>query len=327
MHLAVTEPVIASERPRNLIRFTPLRYPGGKGKLAPYVKRLITDNKLLDGQYVEPYAGGAAIALELLFHEYVSEVFINDISRPIYAFWKSVLFNPEEFCKKLSDTSVSVETWDKQKAIFAKSDDHGDLDLGFATFFLNRTNRSGILNAGIIGGRAQTGAWGIDARLNKDELAFRIMSISRISHKIKLSRLDAIKFLQNISPKLKVKSLIYLDPPYYKKGRDLYYNFYNHEDHASVARFIIEKMNNKKWIVSYDNAEEIRQLYSSMRCGEYTIGYSARSAGTGSEVMFFSNNLQISPLVGPIKATKGFDNPQGGGKELTAPSAPLSNSA
>jgi len=134
-----------------LIHFTPLRYPGGKAKLAAYVKRLMKDNRLLDGEYVEPYAGGAAIALELLFHEYVSRIHINDVSKPVHAFWKSVLNDTEAFCRLVMKTPLTVPQWDKQKQIIEHPGDHDSLALGFATFFLNRTNRSGILNGGIIG--------------------------------------------------------------------------------------------------------------------------------------------------------------------------------
>jgi DNA adenine methylase len=304
--LEMKEFSLSSPPVRNLINFTPLRYPGGKGKLAAYVKRLLKDNNLLDGQYIEPYAGGAAIALELLFHEYVSEIFINDISQPIYAFWSSILEHTDDFCGMIADTPVDVSVWDKQKAVFMRPNEHTNLELGFATFFLNRTNRSGILNAGIIGGRAQTGPWGIDARLNKDELIFRITSIAKMKHRINLYKLDAIDFMTTIIPDLSDRSLIYLDPPYYKKGRDLYYDFYKHESHSTVAKFVTEHLKGRHWIVSYDNVPEIRDLYSSHRSGVYSIGYSARSHGTGSEVMFFSENMSISPLVGAVKSIEGF---------------------
>src|SRR5580692_6545456 len=123
-----------------LIHFTPLRYPGGKAKLAAYVKSLMKENRLLDGEYVEPYAGGAAIALELLFHEYVSRIHINDVSRPVHAFWKSVLVHTEEFSRRIGKIPLTVAAWDKQKRVLEKPDDYDDIDLGFATFFLNRTN-------------------------------------------------------------------------------------------------------------------------------------------------------------------------------------------
>jgi len=287
-----------------LIHFTPLRYPGGKAKLAAYVKRLMKDNRLLDGEYVEPYAGGAAIALELLFHEYVSRIHINDVSKPLHAFWKSVLNDTEAFGRLVMKTPLTVTQWDKQKQILEHPGDHDSLTLGFATFFLNRTNRSGILNGGIIGGRNQTGRWKIDARYNAKELVRRIEKIARMRSRIKLTRQDALKFLTAGVAKWPKETLIYLDPPYYVKGRDLYYDFYAPEDHAHIAGFMKASVKRQQWIVSYDNVKPIRDLYPSARHVIYNIGYSARSASQGSEVMFFGDGLMVPPLIGPIQMTE-----------------------
>lgn len=288
--------------PRRLMHFTPLRYPGGKGKLAAYVKSLLKANGLLDGEYVEPYAGGAAIALELLLHEYVSQIHINDVSRPIYAFWHSVLNRTDELCRLITDTRVTVRQWDLQKSVVTNPADHDDLAVGFATFFLNRTNRSGILNGGIIGGRNQTGPWKIDARFNAPELAHRITAIARMGSRISLSCKDALKFLKSGSAKWPEKTLIYLDPPYYVKGRALYYDFYQPEDHAKVAAFVLENLKRQRWIVSYDNVDAIRALYPGVKRVTYDIGYSARSASKGSEVMFFCENLRVPRLVKPTSS-------------------------
>src|SRR6202050_3219744 len=209
--MAMSDP--AQPGPRRLIHFTPLRYPGGKARLAEYVKTLLKENRLLDGEYVEPYAGGAAIALELLFHEYVSRSHINDVSKPVHAFWKSVLQHTDEFCGLVIDTRRTVQEWDRQKQVFNRPSEHDDVSLGFATFFLNRTNRSGILNGGIIGGRDQSGPWKIDARYNAKELAHRIVTIARMSQRIRLTRQDALKFLKNGVTRWPEKTLIYLDPP------------------------------------------------------------------------------------------------------------------
>lgn len=293
------------EPPQNkLIHFTPLRYPGGKAKLAAYVKSLMKNNRLLDGEYVEPYAGGAAIALELLFHEYVSRIHINDVSKPVHAFWKSVLNHTDQLCSMVMKTPLTVEQWDKHKAIIDNLNDHGDLVLGFATFFLNRTNRSGILNGGIIGGRDQSGPWKIDARFNAKELVNRIQSIAKMRDRIKLTRQDALKFLKAGSPKWPKETLIYIDPPYYVKGRDLYLDFYQQKDHASVAEFVTLGITRQNWIVSYDNVQPIRDLYKGSRHVVYNIGYSARSASQGSEVMFFRDGMKVPPLIGPIKITE-----------------------
>jgi DNA adenine methylase len=291
----------SSAEPLRLVHFTPLRYPGGKGKLAAYVKEIIRTNKLYDGEYVEPYAGGAAIGLELLFQEYVRKIHINDLSQPVYSFWKSVLNDTEELCRLIKNTRLSVSSWDRQKRIFAHPREHSYVQLGFATFFLNRTNRSGILNGGIIGERDQIGPWKIDARYNADELIFRIESIAKMRRRIKLTRSDALALLRFGLPKWPKKTFIYLDPPYYERGRELYYNYYKRDDHADVAKLIEAKMGNRFWIVSYDNVPAIKKLYSSFRSIVYNVGYTARETRLGKEVMFFSPKLAVPDLVGPVQ--------------------------
>ena len=292
---------MSDDSPRRLVHFTPLRYPGGKAKLAEYVKEIIRANKLYDGEYVEPYAGGAAIGLELLFQVYVTRIHINDLSQPVYAFWKSVLNDTDELCRLIKNTRLSVASWDRQKRIFAHPKDHNYLELGFATFFLNRTNRSGILNGGIIGGRDQTGPWKIDARYNSNELIFRVQSIAKMRKHIKLTRSDALALLRHGLPKWDKKTLIYLDPPYYAQGRELYYDYYKPDDHAELSKFIAAKMSNRFWMVSYDNQAAIRKLYSEFRSVVYNVGYTAREMRTGKEVMFFSPKLDIPQLVGPVR--------------------------
>lgn len=280
--------------------FTPLRYPGGKGKLAPFIKSIMEANELTDGHYVEPYAGGAALALELLFHEYVSHIHINDISKPIYAFWRSVLTRPDEFAERVLGAELTVSEWDRQKAIFRSGPSAGLLDLGFATFYLNRTNRSGILNAGIIGGRAQSGEWKLDARFNAVDLAQRILSIGGQAERISLTNEDARTFLENGSAKWPARTLVYLDPPYFEKGRHLYYDFYKPDDHKVVAECVRQTLRSQQWIVSYDDVPEIAAIYVGETSLRYRIGYSARAVKAGAEVMFFKDGLVVPPLQTPM---------------------------
>jgi DNA adenine methylase len=301
--MAVSSSVL-DRQSRRLTHFTPLRYPGGKARLALFVKRLIQRNDLLDGEYVEAYAGGAAVAVELLLHEYVSKIHINDISRPIYAFWKSVLSDTDALCRLVQDTRLTMRVRDRQKDILTNQSDHDDLALGFAMFFLNRTNRSGILNAGVIGGRDQSGPWKIDARYNADELVRRITAIARMKERVRLTRLDALEFLRKGRQVWSAKTLIYCDPPYYVKGRDLYYDYYEPLDHKRVAEFITQKINRQKWIVSYDNARQVRELYAGCERIKYRIGYSARTSRQGTEVMFFCSSLEVPELVGAVRQIK-----------------------
>jgi DNA adenine methylase len=288
-----------SQELRALAYYTPLRYPGGKGKLAPYVKRILEVNSLVDGVYVEPYAGGAAVAMELLLQEYVRKIYINDISAGVAAFWRSVLDQTDELCAAITDTKVTIDEWHRQREIHTRPDEHDDLRLGFSTFFLNRTNRSGILTAGVIGGKEQKGTWKLDARYNAPELVNRIQAIARLRSRIEFHQEDALTFLDEIMPKLPAKSLIYLDPPYYVKGSDLYLHYYEHADHVRIAKKV-SRLKSKNWIVSYDNAPEIRPMYGKARSIVYGLSYSAQDRYKGAEVMFFSDSLAIPDTVTPM---------------------------
>lgn len=267
---------------------SPLRYPGGKLKVVDYLKRVFEVNDLCDGVYIEPYAGGASVALSLLFSEYAHEIRINDIDRSIYAFWYSVLYDTEAFCRMIVDTPVTMDVWREQHEIQKQKENIDKLALGFSTFFLNRANRSGILSAGVIGGQNQTGRFKIDARFNKEDLIKRIQNVAEFTDRIVLTNLDAIELLKSISG-LRDKSLCYLDPPYYVKGRDLYLNYYNDNDHRQIAKAVGEYPG--KWLMSYDAAPFITNLYKGYRQSEYYLSYSAGNPAKGLEVMIYSNDL------------------------------------
>lgn len=273
--------------------YSPLRYPGGKGKVADYFKQIFKDNLLYDGIYVEPYAGGASVGLSLLFNEYASKIIINDIDRSIFAFWDSVLNRTDELCKLVYDTPVNIRNWDEQKRIQKEKSRYGLLKVGFSTFYLNRTNRSGILNAGIIGGRQQNGEWKIDARYNKTDLINRIEKIALYKDKISLFNSDAVELVKSLKKKLPQKTLFYFDPPYYVKGKDLYLNYYNGNDHQEIATQI-GGLTKQKWIVTYDNVQPIKKLYNNFRQVKYSLNYSASQATKGKEIMIFSDNLYIA---------------------------------
>lgn len=280
-------------------RHSPLRYPGGKGKIARFVRSIIRANGLADGRYVEPYAGGAAIAWEMLITGVVRRISINDISRPIFAFWNSVLNRTDELCDLIEERPITVQEWDYWKNIFRQKDSVEELHLGFAFFYLNRTNRSGILNGGIIGGRDQTGPWKINARYNKPELIRRIRKIASLRSRIELTQLDAIEMLQIKAKDWNSNTLIYIDPPYFEKGRYLYHDAYGEDDHAAVAA-AINGLTELKWIVSYDDVRPIHDLYEFSPWLQYSLNYSARNRVRGRETMFFSSSLKVPALPRPL---------------------------
>lgn len=270
---------------------TPLRYPGGKGKFAHFVKQLFETNELLDGHYVEPYAGGAGVALELLFQEYASRIHINDLDPAVYSFWQAAVHHTEELCRLIHDTPVTIDVWHQQRAVLANIEKHSLLEVALATFFLNRTNRSGILKAGVIGGITQSGKWKLDVRYNKIDLIRRIELIGRFQNRIKVYNLDAVELLKEVVPSLPEKALIYLDPPYYMKGAGLYRNFYTHDDHVQIAKALEDVKH--PWVVSYDDVEQIKKIYKGYRQDEYVLSYTAQEKKKGSEVMIYGPNIKI----------------------------------
>lgn len=144
---------------------SPLRYPGGKSVLSDLLADAIALNGLQDGVYVEPYAGGAGAALALLFGEHVQSIVLNDADPCVYAFWDAVLNKKDDFIRRINETPVSIEEWQHQRDIYRNQQRHSRIKVAFASFYLNRCNRSGIMvNGGPIGGIGQSGKWKIDAR-------------------------------------------------------------------------------------------------------------------------------------------------------------------
>jgi DNA adenine methylase len=271
---------------------SPLRYPGGKAKLVPFIQELFNSNRLADGHYAEPYAGGASVALSLLYDEYARHAHINDLDRSVFAFWWAVLEQTEQLVKWIHDTPITLKEWRQQKAIQSQKENADLLDLGFSTFYLNRTSRSGIISSGgVIGGNDQSGPWTMEARFNKPELIRRIERVADYRSRITLTNLDAIDFLARLATLLPDKSLTYLDPPYFAKGQRLYANYYQIGDHQRIADLLESYPH--CWLVSYDYQPEILSLYRRHRCLVYSLRYTASTRQRGSEAMFFSDDLQI----------------------------------
>ncbi len=270
---------------------TPLRYPGGKSQLAPLVIDLLKTNDLLYGEYAEPFAGGAGIALTLLLNSYVSRIYLNDIDPAIHAFWHSVLHDTNALCQRVTDTQVTMDEWHRQRAIYL---DPTCADLGakgFATLFLNRTNRSGILRGGVIGGLNQDGSYKLDCRFNRGDLVRKIRRIATHAEQIELSCLDAATFITTVVPRTSEDTLVNLDPPYYGKGPELYTNFYRHDDHAALADAVGRMQ--RHWMVTYDDTPEIRRLYSRWRCFSSSLTYSAQVKRTGVEMLVVDDDLHL----------------------------------
>lgn len=274
---------------------SPLRYPGGKTCLTTLITNVLKANKLVRPHYVEPYAGGCGLALSLLYGGYVSDIHINDLDPSIWAFWKSVLDHTEELVELVEKTPISITEWRRQREIQMAMDISDPVLLGFATFFLNRTNRSGIIkSAGVIGGLAQNGNYKMDCRFNRVDLARRIRRVRKYRSRIHLYNLDAIALMDK-SETLPKHTFFYIDPPYFNKGSSLYTSFYDSAEHREVADAIMRLAH--PWILTYDNVNEIRKLYKNRRQFVFDIKYSVQIKRTGTEILIASKGLRLTPEI------------------------------
>jgi len=285
---------------------TPLRYPGGKGKLTNYFIEVLKANSLENGTYIEPFAGGAGTAMNLLIGGYVKDIVINDADPSIYSFWKVATEHTEELIEAIDDIELTTDEWERQKAVQSNKEKAGTFELGFSTFYLNRTNRSGIIGGGIIGGKGQLGAYKMDARFNKKNLTTRIRNIGNVSEHITVSGMDAGLFLKNDISKFDVdNTLIYIDPPYYEKGKMLYMNYYVKEDHEKLAEII--KTLEHKWILSYDDVSDITEIYDWKKPTNFSINYSSYKAKVGKELFFASDGLIMPENIASAHGFKFID--------------------
>lgn len=273
---------------------SPLRYPGGKASLANLIEDIIILNESIGIDYAEPFAGGAGLALSLLADGYVSHIHLNDFDSAIFAFWSSALEETSEMCRLIKDTPVTIKQWHRQKDVLLNPSKYSLLELGFATFFLNRTNRSGIIKGGAIGGLQQSGRYKIDCRFNKNALIQRIEFIASHKNHISLTRFDACEFIKNVINNNPKDCLTFLDPPYYEKGNQLYLNAFNHKDHLELSKVVQTELK-EPWIVTYGDVPEINAMYSSAPGIRYQINYTVSTKRKGSEIMYCSPKLKVIP--------------------------------
>ena len=272
--------------------YSPLRYPGGKGKLVEFMKYMIEQLGHSGGTYIEPFAGGAGVAIELLLRGIVDKIVINDYDKGIWSFWRAVLTETDRFTAELAVVPLTMEEWYRQRDICLKRNDKYSFELGFATFYMNRTNHSGIIKGGVIGGTNQSGSWKMDARFNREELIRRIENIAKRRSDIKLYNKDIDKFITRYIPLYEEDALAYFDPPYFKKGKQLYMNYFQLEDHIRIERAIREHVT-CDWVITYDNAPEIQDIYRNYSMRLYDLNYSISSKCKASELMIFKDGIEV----------------------------------
>lgn len=279
-----------STRTPKRVTVSPLRYPGGKGLLYSRLRQIVRENGLTSSTYVEPYAGGAGAALGLLVSGQVAKIAINDLDPAVYAFWRAVVDEPNEFSQLVRNVDLTVKEWEKQRAVYDNAAQEDLLPLGFATFYLNRTNRSGVLNGGPIGGKDQTGNYKIDARFNRDTLLERIRLIALHASRITVTNQDGGDVIRQYADD--DSAFIYADPPYFEKAGSLYMNAFNANDHEDLAK-CLNGVVKARWVLTYDDVPEVHSLYSKRRRVLFSLNYSAHRVMKALEVMVFSDSLEI----------------------------------
>ena len=277
-----------------LKHFSPLRYPGGKAVLADYIAQMISLNGLSNPPYFEPFAGGAGAALRLLHDNVVSEIHLNDLDPRITAFWRAVLDDSDRFAEKIQTVPVTVEEWYRQRKVCQDADTSKPFELGFATFYLNRCNRSGVITgAAPIGGYAQEGEWKIGARFYRDSLTARVRALGNLRDQIHVTGMDAREFLVQRLPRGRDRErvFVYLDPPYHAQGGRLYLNSYENEDHKRLADYL-QGQKRLKWMASYDDSPFIKALYKSCSISDNSLRYSLQRKRKAQELLIAPTYLQ-----------------------------------
>ncbi len=263
---------------------SPLRYPGGKFKIYDKVKNIIETNALSDRTYVEPFAGGFGIGLGLLCDGIVQTAILNDFDTHIYNFWFAVFHHTDDFLRMIMDTPVTIEERERQKTVYT-DDNANRVSDGFATFFLNRVNFSGVIKGGPIGGFSQSGTYKLDCRFNKDEMTKKIQQIALLKERIELYNCDASELLtQHLKGRINT-SFFNIDPPYVKKGSKLYTNYFMEQDHIELERTITECLEDTHWIVTYDDCDLIRYIYRDYHMIKYDILHNAGGSVRGKEIV------------------------------------------
>lgn len=280
--------------------YSPLRYPGGKNCIFPFMAKLFYENNLLGTSYAEPYAGGAGLALHLLIEGYVQKIYINDLDPNVYLFWKAILNRTDDFCNWIESVPVDLDTWRYYKEQYKKGQEEDEFEIAKCTFYLNRTNISGVLDAGPIGGYSQTAKYKIDARFNKEDLINKIRVIESRKHDIILSNYDGIEFIKSLNRK-RSNIFIYLDPPYVEKSHFLYMNCFKEEDHIQLSRFVSRI--NKPWMVSYDLNDLILKCYSKWNMIQYQL-LQCTSNCKKNEILVFSNGLDFADSLKELSESK-----------------------
>lgn len=248
-------------------------------------------NALGNRTIAEPFAGGAGASLSLLFLEESPEIHINDADSAISDFWWALIHRSESFADMVSNARLDMAEWRHQRDVYRSRTRISRLRRGFAVFYLNRCNRSGIImNGGPIGGIQQKGKWKLDARFNKSELVRRCLKIAEYRDRVHISCRDGIKFIDEHD---NASLFFFIDPPYFAKGKTLYLNALDESYHVALGKKL-RSLSNAAWVLTYDDCPEIRSIYQDWaNIRPFSLRYAAAEKRTGKEVLIVPKWMEL----------------------------------
>lgn len=240
---------------------------------------------------VEPFAGGGGATLKLLFLEETPSVHLNDADPAIYNFWWAVTHQTAKFLDLLERTPVTIDEWRRQRDIYRSARSASRVESGFAAFYLNRCNRSGIIiNGGPIGGVEQVGKWRLDARFSKAGLRERCLAVAEYRDRIRVTCMDGIDAVMRT---VDGNGFLFVDPPYFHAGKLLYLNALSAEYHGSLAE-ALQARQDRAWVLTYDDCDEVRELYDGWATVRpFSLRYAAAQRRQGREILIVPKGTRL----------------------------------
>lgn len=276
---------------------SPLRYPGGKARMAQFLGELFAQQvSVMDVEvWIEPFAGGAGAGLALLEARAVPEVWLTEKNPAIAALWRAVLDDHEQLAARVEAAVPDMALYDWAREQVAAAGECAEDELAFAALVLNRCSRSGMVHpsAGPIGGKSQTGRWTIASRWNGPGLAERITHLQTLSGRIRFTEGDAIRALAGlVDCGFEDEVLAFVDPPYIREGNRLYANGMAAADHQRLADVL--NASSARWLLTYDDEPVVvDELYPDRRVLAYQISNTANQARIATEYAVLSDHLAL----------------------------------
>jgi DNA adenine methylase len=250
------------------------RYPGGKSRIAHQIVKEMGNIQ----EYREPFFGGGSIGLEVLESLPLgADVWVNDKYPPLASLWKMIIEDPYPLMDRISEYVPTVDDFFRIKQIFLGMPEIlSEEERAMMCLVLHQISFSGlgVKAGGPIGGKTQKGTYKVDCRWSPRTLNAKILKAHRLFQRanVTCTAVDYVRLLEDATP----QTTVYLDPPYYVRGNDLYQEPFSVQDHEELA--VILRGLDCKWFISYDDCPEIRDLYSWAKIIEFKRQYAIKNA-------------------------------------------------